>query len=112
VNDNIKTMIWSAIVGAVLGALGMSANKINLEPIDSKTEHTGLLGRLRRDHGDLDAGLATLHIIRANDRRATIHVATDSHEWLLTVDSQATLTPLATTLPSPVIPRPRIGDAP
>lgn len=106
--DYVKHAI-AALAGAVLSvALGMPAKVADLQPVETH-DRVGLLSRLRRDSGSLSAGPATLHVIRASDSRATIHVSTDSHEWLLTVGGSASITPIE--VGGSIPPRPRIGDA-
>lgn len=107
-NESMKI----AIICVAVLAVAWIAGRVEIPTEQAEVhERVGLLGRLRRDAVDLEAGLASIHVIRADARKATLHVSTSDHEWLLTIGATATITPLEVA-PQPFPPRPRIGDAP
>jgi hypothetical protein len=105
-NEYLKNAIF--LVGGF--ALSLMCSKLEVAP--QPTEHherLGILGRLRRDSGDFEAGPVSIRTIRATENKAMMLVTTDTHEWFLNVTPvSAVISPLD----SPIMPRPRIGDAP
>lgn len=68
-------------------------------------ERSGLFSRLRRPQ-ELEAGPATLRVIHATPAKSLVHIATPSHEWLLTIGKTAVITSVGEGFMPPI---PRTG---